>query len=1349
MRRIQNIASPGILLIVIALSVFGGVGLVYPHSTTAQAELVLAKSSLDQSGMPSLNGKDAIQFLKQEGVFDSLNDAVTKAGFGANAIPITTQQAQLVAPDGAASDTFGWSIAISGETVVVGSQFGDGGGVFNQGAVHVFVRTGTVWSLQQKLLPVDGTPGQLFGGSVAIDGDTVVIGSPQATISGNMFQGAVYVFARTGSVWSQQQKLTAFDGAAQDQFGQVVSISRDTLVVSAKFADVGGNTDQGAAYVFVRTGVTWSLQQKITAADGQASDNFGTSVAIHHETLAIGATGDDIGPALNRGSVTILVRVGTTWNVQQVVTTPDGISGINFGVAVAIQSDTLAVGANGFFDSNTVSVTGAVFLFTRIGTSWSLQQRVGPSVATSGGQFGFSVVLSGETLVVGSSGATVGVNTGQGAVYVFVRTGATWVEQQRVVAPDGVTNDRFGQSVGISGETVVAGAYLKLIGSNTFQGAAYVFACTAANRNWTQQAGLVSIDGSPGDQLGFSVAISGETAVVGVPQDDFGSNFDQGSAYVFLRIGTTWVQQQKLTAADGAMNDQFGFSVAISGETIVVGAHLDDTVATSDHGSAYVFVRTGGTWSQQQKLTASSPASGDRFGAAVGISEDTLVVGAVQDDVGANPDQGSASVFTRTGSVWSLQQQLTATGGAASDLFGASVAIEYNTLVVGAPFDDASSANDGSVLVFVRSGTTWSQQQQLTAPDAADGDGFGSAVALNRETIVVGAPGDDSPANADQGSAYVFVRTVATWSHQQKLIAVDGAASDGFGYSVGLSGEIITIGARLDDEAFADQGSAYVFERAGTIWSQDQKLVLPDGSDTDRFGTSVATQDGTILVGCPLDELGGTFNVGSVRVFVRDCPQCSSPTGTVTGGATICAGGSATVSVVVSGGTPPFTVTLDNGGGTQTGASPLVFTVSPVANTTYAIQSGTDTGGCPIIGSGSAAITVTAAPTVNAGPDQTVCAGNPQILLAGSFGGSAVSCSWSGGGGAFSPNNTTTTASYTPTPAEVAAGTVTLTLTALPAGGCSPVMDSMTITLTACSATYALMVADTTNNRIQGFNGTTWSVLGPGTVGAGPGQFRVPEAVTFDSRNWVYVADTGNNRIQRSTDGGVTWAVFAALGSGFNQVRAPQGVAVDTAGNLYVADTGNGRVLRFNGGVPGNGVVLSTQGTASHQVGSPRGLAIDSTFRLFVADESNSRILRILSANTVTSATTGTIIATSGTALNKVKNPQGIAIDSAGTLYIADTGNSRILQWANASPASASTMGLMGTGLGQVNRPEGITVTQFASGPYAGGPMLVIGDTSNNRIQGRLLPTGIWTLVGLPNGNGTAVGQFRAPSKIR
>jgi sugar lactone lactonase YvrE len=292
-------------------------------------------------------------------------------------------------------------------------------------------------------------------------------------------------------------------------------------------------------------------------------------------------------------------------------------------------------------------------------------------------------------------------------------------------------------------------------------------------------------------------------------------------------------------------------------------------------------------------------------------------------------------------------------------------------------------------------------------------------------------------------------------------------------------------------------------------------------------------------------------------------------------------------------------------------------------------------------------------------------------------------------------------------------------------------------------------VADTNNNRIQGFDGTDWTVLGVGTVGSGNGQFRLPEAVAFDQTGRMYVADTGNNRIQWSTDSGTTWANFATNGTGNTQVKAPQGLALDSQGNLYVSDTGNGRVMRFDNGTPGSGVVIATSGSASGQVGSPRGLAIDSTFRLFVTDESNSRILRISNANTTVSGTSGSIVASTGVGMNQVRNPQGITIDSTGTLYIADTGNSRILRWINANSNNASTMALVGSQLGQVNRPEGVTVVNFTSGPLTGGPTLVIGDTSNNRIQGRFIPTGSWSLIGSPNAIGSGVGQFRSPSKIQ
>jgi hypothetical protein len=328
-----------------------------------------------------------------------------------------------------------------------------------------------------------------------------------------------------------------------------------------------------------------------------------------------------------------------------------------------------------------------------------------------------------------------------------------------------------------------------------------------------QQAKLTAADGAGGDWFGRSVAISGDTAVVGAYFDDVGANADQGSAYVFARNGTSWVQQQKLTAADGAALDMFGITVALSDDTAVVGAYNDDVGANTNQGSAYVFVRSGTTWSQQQQLTAADGAADDRFGWSVAIAGDTAVVGAPYDDVGAKADQGSAYIFVRGGTAWSQQQQLTAADGGADDLFGWSVAISGETAVVGAVCDDVgANADQGSAYVFVRSGTAWSQQQKLTTADGAAYDEFGESVAISGETTVVGADWDTVGANAYQGSAYVFARSGTTWSEQQKLTAADGAAEDDFGISVAIAGESAVVGARYDDVgANTNQGSAYVF----------------------------------------------------------------------------------------------------------------------------------------------------------------------------------------------------------------------------------------------------------------------------------------------------------------------------------------------------------------------------------------------------------------------------------------------------------------------------------------------------------------------------------------------------------
>jgi len=458
---------------------------------------------------------------------------------------------------------------------------------------------------------------------------------------------------------------------------------------------------------------------------------------------------------------------------------------------------------------------------------------------------------------------------------------------------------------------------------------------------FTLQQKLTAADGATADHLGVSVALDGDTVVVGANGDDIGANENQGSAYVFVRSGTAWTLQQKLTANDGAANDFFGVRAALSGNTVVVSAHGDDIGANVDQGSAYVFTRSGTVWTEQQKLTAGDGAAGDLFGVSLAMSGDTLVVGEFGSDIGANIAQGSAYVFTRSGAVWSLQQKLTAGDGAAHDIFGIAVALDGDTVVVGAHQDDiGANENQGSAYVFVRSGTAWTEQQKLTAGDGAAEDWFGSMVAVSGDTVVVGAPPGDIGANADQGSAYVFMRTGSTWTQQQKLTANDGAAGDAFGGWVALSGDTVVVGARLDDlGASVDQGSAYVFARSGGVWTQQQKLTAGGGSANALFGFAVALDGDTLVVSAPGEVMSSNLEQGSVYVFaVSPCPTLTFAPASLPNGVKgipyqrqiTASGGAGPFQFAVAGGALPPGLTLAQNGllsGTPTKQGTYNFTL--------------------------------------------------------------------------------------------------------------------------------------------------------------------------------------------------------------------------------------------------------------------------------------------------------------------------------------------------------------------------------------------------------------------------------------
>ena len=374
-------------------------------------------------------------------------------------------------------------------------------------------------------------------------------------------------------------------------------------------------------------------------------------------------------------------------------------------------------------------------------------------------------------------------------------------QQAKIQSSDIQASDNFAVKVAIDGDTMVAGASGEDTGANG-AGAVYVF--TRSGTSWSQQAKLVASDPNASAFFGCDVAISGNTLVAGAKWNDE-DGAQSGAAYVFARSGTTWSQQARIQSSDIQANDFFGEYVAIHGDTIVVGLTGEDA-GGSAAGAAYVFTRSGTTWSQQAKVVSSDIAAGDQFGTGVSIDTDTMVVGASYE----TDTRGAAYVFTRSGTSWSQQAKLVASDGNGGYYFGNTVSISSDSVIVGSISDYDGGANAGSAFVFTRSGTTWSQQAKIQSSDIAAGDKFGSSVSIEGDTVVVGADREGA-GGGNAGAAYVFTRSGTSWTQAKKLVASDAQASDLLGFSVDISSNTVVAGARGEDTGGSGAGAAYTF----------------------------------------------------------------------------------------------------------------------------------------------------------------------------------------------------------------------------------------------------------------------------------------------------------------------------------------------------------------------------------------------------------------------------------------------------------------------------------------------------------------------------------------------------------
>lgn len=726
------------------------------------------------------------------------------------------RQAKLTGSDPAPSDRFGSSVSLRGDYAIVGAP-GDATLGPDAGAAYVFIRKQTGWALQAKLIPSDGEPEDLFGFSVAMDGDTVIVGSHRSNVPG-ADAGSAYIFVRRGSDWIQQARLIANDANEFEWFGYAVAISGDTAIVGAIRSNTTGK-DSGAAYIFVRNGDLWTQQAKLVGDNTEPRDNFGFSVAVSGDIVVIGSPGNT-----STGSAYIFEREGAEW-VQR---------------------------------RNRVRLR-----------MFPYDPRGKGLIQKSASGFGYSVAITGKKIIIGSQSTKIGT-AAVGTAYIFEPDeGTFWRQSEQLAASNGKRDDKFGAAVDIGEDYLIVGAPSHSAGGSD-SGVSYIFA--SHENGWTQRGILVDDDTAIDDRFGGAVSISGNTAIVGAQEnDDAGSN--AGAAYVFERQGTNWALQAKLFSNEATLGELFGCAVSISGDVALIGACGNDDNGPSA-GAAYVFMRHGIDWIQAAKLIGGDTRMFDHFGASVAIDGTTAVIGAFGND-NAGENSGAAYIFTSNGNTWTQQAKITSDDAITEDLFGFSVSVSGDTAIVGAHQNDAAGPNSGAAYVFARNGTRWPQQTKLQPKDAGIGDEFGYAVAIHENLLVVGARKDDH-AEIDAGSAYIFIRNEEGWQQDEKIVADDAGLADEFGAAVAINGNRVLVGAWKDDHPLLrdtddpaeeiDKGSVYPFLRSGFFWTQKERINALSPFRYEHFGVAVAISRNFAIVGGPGNDEAGN-DAGAAYIF--------------------------------------------------------------------------------------------------------------------------------------------------------------------------------------------------------------------------------------------------------------------------------------------------------------------------------------------------------------------------------------------------------------------------------------------------------------------------------------------------
>ena len=773
-----------------------------------------------------------------------------------------TETAQLTASNGASWDMLGhFGVGISNDVIVVGGQ--------EKKTVYVFEKPAGGWTNvteTAKLMPDDPEDHYSFGYSVAISGDTVAVGS----MGYDRYRGAILVYEKPAGGWqdmTQTATLTSSDSTEYDYLGRSVAVDGDVIVGGAPKKDISGIDSAGAIYIFEKPGAGWAdgtETARLIASDASANWKVGWDVAISGDIVIGGAVGAVIDGDPFEGAIYVFEKPTSGWvssTEAAKLTISEGGDNDSLGEYIDIDGDTIVASSTDY-----KFYEGAGFVFVKNGNSWTsstetaiLQNSQQPGSAC---YFGRALAMEGDIMVVGAYAHDV-----QGAAYVFQTSAGDWsqaVQVAKLTASDGHDYAWFGHSVDISGDVIVIGSPQKHVGSNTDQGSVYVFVRPASG--WTdaqEDAQIFAANGATGDNFGKSVAIDDDVIAVGAPYANVGGTDKRGEVYVIEKPATGWSGSLStsliLTASDGAAGDWLGHAVDIEGETVAAGSPYKD----SNNGAVYVFHRPSSGW---QSMTETKKLIGERphdyrevFGYSVAISGDYLAVGALESYV-TSYGEGMVYLFRGVTSGWGTTDppapvaRLTASNGRGGYYVGWSTDMDGDIVVSGSLYanngeNTSGSGSPGAVYVFVKPVDGWSDIQSTAILTTTEAIYLAESVNVDNGIIAVG----EEYFNSSQGSVHVFnctppvtpanpTESIAndtdfsmTWTHNEENDQYQvWRAVDNPYFSPGDAGsqKMKTVQAQSNDFTFTDE------EVIGTL-SKQYYYVLQSGSYCNQFAPEV------------------------------------------------------------------------------------------------------------------------------------------------------------------------------------------------------------------------------------------------------------------------------------------------------------------------------------------------------------------------------------------------------------------------------------------------------------------------------------------------------------------------------